>query len=116
MFARPLIVATGSGIGPCLGLFTGYPNLKCRVLWLARHVEEVYGQDIIETVRAMDPQAVIIDTHRDGKPRMEDVALRLYKAANADAAFVISNPQGTKNVVTSFRRRGISAYGPIWDS
>lgn len=116
MFARPLIVATGSGIGPCLGLFHGYPDIKCRILWSARHVEEVYGQEISESVRSMDPEALIIDTHRDGKPVLEDVACRLYKEASADAVFVISNPKSTDTVVAALRRRGINAYGPIWDS
>lgn len=33
MFNPVVIVVTGSGIGPCLGLFAGYPNLNCRILW-----------------------------------------------------------------------------------
>lgn len=116
MFKRPLIIATGSGIGPCLGLFNGYPDLKCRVIWSARHIEQVYGSKIVAAVQSADPDAVIIDTHKDGKPVLEELALRLYKDADADAVFVISNPKGTASVVNSLRAQGIGAYGPIWDS
>jgi hypothetical protein len=67
MFDPVVIVATGAGIGPCLGLFEGFPNLPCRVIWQARSLEKTDGKAIIAAVMKADPNAVMLDTDLHGR-------------------------------------------------
>lgn len=117
LFRRVVIVATGSGIGPCLSLFTGYPEVSCRVLWSTRTPSETYGKKILDTVLSADSNAVIIDTTKDkSRPDMAQLGYRLYRESDAEAVIVISNPGLTYKVVFGLESRGVPAYGPIWDS
>jgi NAD(P)H-flavin reductase len=116
MFDPVVIVATGSGIGPCLGLFSGYPQAKCRVLWQTRNPEKTYGKEILNMVRSADKDAVIIDTSVTGRQDMVLASYNLYRESKAEAVIVISNTTGTYQIVRGLEARGIPAYGPIRDS
>jgi len=117
LFNPVVIVATVSGIGPCLGLFNGFPNLPCRVLWSAKTPEQTYGKGIVDTVRQTDRNAIIIDTSKSSvRPDMVEEARKLYKESNAEAVVIISNPKLTYKVVHTLECEGIPAFGPIWDS
>lgn len=117
MFRRVVVVATGSGIGPCLGLFNGCPSLDCRIVWSTRSPLETYGRGIIDSVFRADRNASIIDTSKLGeRPNLERSAYEMYEETAAEAVFVISNQKLTQTVVGSLRSRGVSAFGPIWDS
>jgi hypothetical protein len=116
MFEPVVIVATGSGIGPCLGLFNGFPNLRCRILWSVKSPEQTYGKDILDTVIRADPNAKIIDTDLGMRPDMVVETKTLYCESKAEAVVIISNPKLTKLVVHALECDGIPSYGPIWDS
>lgn len=116
LFKPVVVVATGSGIGPCLGLFNGFPSLPCRVLWSAPSPETTFGKDIIDIVYRADPNAVIIDTRKSGRQDMVRLTYELYKEASAEAVLVISNQKLTWKIVYGMETRGVPAYGPIWDS
>jgi hypothetical protein len=116
MFSPVVVVATGSGIGPCLGLFNGCPELNCRVVWQARAPLRTYGKGIVDTVLKADKDALIVDTEAEGRKDMVRLAIKLYQESNAEAVIVISNTEGTYRVVRKLESRGIPAYGPIWDS
>jgi hypothetical protein len=115
LFKSVVIVATGSGIGPCLGLFNEYPELNCRVLWSAPRPEETYGPAVIDAVRRADRNAVIIDTRVKGRQDMVHASYKLYKQFRAEAVVVISNAVLTWKIVYGLETRSIPAYGPIWD-
>lgn len=115
LFNSVVIVATGSGIGPCLGLFNQYPSLKCRVLWSTPNPVKTYGQGVIDAVRQADPEAVIIDTKKSGRQDMVAASYSLYQQSAAEAVIIISNGKLTWKVVYGLETRGVSAYGPIWD-
>ncbi|KAF1813869.1 hypothetical protein P152DRAFT_295193 [Eremomyces bilateralis CBS 781.70] len=116
IFSPVLVVATGSGIGPCLGLFVNAPHLKCRVLWVTRSPESMFGSRIIQSVLQADPNAIIIDTGVSRRPDLIKTTYELYVESNAEAVFCISNQKSTREVVGAMERRGVPAYGPIWDS
>ncbi|KAF1981376.1 hypothetical protein K402DRAFT_425431 [Aulographum hederae CBS 113979] len=116
MFDPVVIVATGSGIGPCLGLFNGRPSLNCRVIWSVKSPEETYGKEIVETVFRADPKALIIDTNKEGRPDLAPLTYNMWKEAKAEAVIVISNMTLTTNLVFEMESRGIPSFGPIWDS
>jgi hypothetical protein len=116
LFKRIVVVTTGSGIGPCLSLFTGYPHVLCRVLWSTRTPGETYGEKVLDTVLRADPNAFIIDTKDKGRQDMVQLSYSLYRESNAEAVIVISNPTLTYKVVFGLESRGIPAFGPIWDS
>lgn len=118
MFQPVVIVVTGSGIGPCLGLFNGCPQLKCRVLWRARKPMITYGADIVEAVKRADKDAWILDSsdrNRRGQD-MPTMALEFFGECKAEAAIVISNHQLTFQIVQRLKENNIRAFGPIWDS
>lgn len=116
LFQPVLLVATGSGIAPCLSLFYGSPNFKCRVLWSASRPLATYGQPIVDTVRDHDPDAVIIDTRVAGRPDLVKESYWMYKAVGAEAVVVISNAVVTRKIVYGLESRGVPTFAPIFDS
>ncbi len=115
LFRKVVVVASGSGIGPCLALFVD-SDVPTRVVWSTRTPRKTYGQGIIDAVKKADRDALIIDTTTDGRPDMVAISYRLYKESGAEAVFVISNPKLTRKIVYGMESRGIPAYGPVFDS
>ena len=116
MFKRVLVVATGSGIGPCLSLLQAYPDYPMRVVWSAQSPLATYGHGIIKAVYRADPDAIIVDTKKTGRGNLLALAYAMFVESDCEAAIVISNPVVTKKVVYGLETRGIPAYGPIFDS
>jgi len=122
LFSKILVVATGSGIGPCLGVIQDLPCCEVRLLWFARQPFATFGADICEKVLSVDPEAMITDSTRpapDGSKVKLDaflVAYNAYVATNPEAVLVISNKKTTTDLIYAFRRRNVPCFGPIWDS
>ncbi len=116
IFRKVVIVTTGSGIGPCLGTMTRIASTSCRVLWTAPSPQQTFGDDIYNTVLEVDSEAVILDTWRDGRPDLVQLAYELYIDSGAEAIFCVSNRNLTRTLVYEMECRGVPAYGPIWDS
>ncbi|KAF9534971.1 hypothetical protein CPB83DRAFT_755198 [Crepidotus variabilis] len=115
LFKRVVIVATGSGIGPCLSLLYADVTPR-RVLWSTPHPEQTYGRKVFNAVVKADPDAVIWNTRTLGRPDMVALTHQLVEQSNAEAVFIISNPKVTRKVVYGMESRGIPAYGAIFDS
>ena len=80
---------------------------------------KIYGPGTMGAVLKSDPEAMIIDTDQHGRPsldQMAEYAYHLYKQADAEAIFIVSNIRLTKRFVYTMESRGVPAYGPIWDS
>jgi hypothetical protein len=116
IFKSIVIVTTGSGIGPCLGVMQDIPNTKVRVIWSTPSPLKTYGQEIVDAVRETDPKAWIWDTRKEGRPDLVRMAYKVWKEEGAEAVFVISNPKLTRRVVYGMETRGVPGFGPIWDS
>ena len=116
IFRSVVIVTTGSGIGPCLGVMQDIPQTACRVIWSTPSPEKTYGAGILNAVKAVDPKALIWDTRVDGRPDLVRLAYEMYVEEGAEAIFVISNPKLTRKVVYGMESRGVPAFGPVWDS
>ncbi|TWU75966.1 hypothetical protein ED733_006765 [Metarhizium rileyi] len=115
LFKQIVLVATGSGIGPCLSLL--YANkTPCRVLWSTRDPRKTYGDEVVAEVQRADPKAVIWNTSERGYPNIVLEIQTLVDECNAEAVYVISNPKVTSMVVLGMAARGIRAYGAIFDS
>ncbi|KAK3985303.1 hypothetical protein QBC44DRAFT_250746 [Cladorrhinum sp. PSN332] len=115
LFKKIVLVATGSGIGPCLPVIMER-KVESRILWSTRNAVKTYGQGIIEEVKACDEKAVIWDTDSMGRPDLVKLAWDLYKESGAECVCIISNARTTKRVVYGLESRGVPAFGPIWDS
>lgn len=116
MYNSMILIATGSGIGPCLSFLGDDNRPAMRVLWQTRTPLKTYGKRLIELVHRLDPNPVILDTTKDGRIEMLPIAIKLYREFNAEAVCVISNPKMTKQLVYDLECRRIPAYGPIFDS
>lgn len=125
VFARIVLVTTGSGIGPCLS-YLAMRRADCiesasgtgvRILWVSPSPGEIFGAEIERTVRDADPLALIVDSRRMKKrPDVVKLAWKIVVESEAEAVFVISNPKLTRKVVYAMEARGVPAFGPIWDS
>jgi hypothetical protein len=115
LFKSVVLVATGSGIGPCLSIFP-YQNIAIRILWTAPNHEKTFGKAIVDDVLRRDPRAVIHNTRASGKPDMSLMAYQLYKESGAEAVLVISNKRFTTQIVYDMEQRGVPAHGAIFDS
>lgn len=117
LFPRILLITTGSGIGPCLSSLLDRPqNQFIRLVWSTRSPLATYGADLLASVYAADPDALIIDTDEVGRPDLVRMAYGLWKDTRAEAVFVLSNETVTRKVVYGLRGRGVLAVGPIFDS
>jgi hypothetical protein len=115
MYRRVVYVVTGSGIGPCLGQILA-DRVPARLVWSTRDPRRTYGDALVEEVAAIQPDAVIWDTTERGKPDLLELALTAYAEFSAEAVFIVSNKSTTLRLVHDLERRGIPAFGPIWDS
>lgn len=115
LFKKVVYVATGSGIGPCLPHLLA-AEVPSRLVWATRDPRATYGDGLVDEILAVQPHALVWDTSRHGKPDMVRLAYEAYRDFGAEAVICISNRKLTWQVVHGLERRGIPAYGAIWDS
>ena len=117
LFNRVLVVATGSGIGPCLGHIQS-PHAGCatQVFWSTRDPERSFGSDMVNSIKRSVPSALIWDTDKLGRPDMVRLCYNMAKEFRAEAVIAIANEKITKRIVYGLETRGVPAYGAIWDS
>jgi hypothetical protein len=115
LFKKVVYVATGSGIGPCLPHLLA-AEVPSRLVWATRDPRTTYGDALVDEILAVQPHALVWDTSRHGKPDMVRLAHAAYRDFGAEAVICISNKRLTWQVVHGLERRGIPAYGAIWDS
>ncbi|MEU6913550.1 hypothetical protein [Streptomyces olindensis] len=115
LFRKVVYVATGSGIGPCLPHLLA-AEVPSRLVWATRDPRATYGDALVDEILAVQPHALVWDTSRHGKPDMVRLAHEAYRDFGAEAVICISNKRLTWQVVHGLERRGIPAYGAIWDS
>jgi hypothetical protein len=115
LFTRVVWVATGSGIGPCLPHLLSQET-PSRLVWSTRTPRATYGDELVDEIEAVQPDALVWDTVRDGKPDLVELALRAHREFAAEAVICISNKKTTWHVVEELEARGVPAFGAIWDS
>ena len=115
LFRKVVLVATGSGIGPMLGHLLD-PSVPSRLVWVTKNPRRTYGDELIDEIEAAQPDAMIWDTDERGKPDVLRLAYAAYLESGAEAVVCIANRTVTWMVVNGMERRGIPAFGPIWDS
>ncbi|RDB22261.1 Linear gramicidin synthase subunit C [Hypsizygus marmoreus] len=115
MFRRIVLVATGSGIGPCTPAILER-KLPIRLLWTAPNLRDTFGDKLVDAILEANPEAVIYNTRQHGKPDMVKLTWRLVQEFKAEAVVIISNQALTERVVYGMVSRGIPAFGAIWDS
>lgn len=115
LYRRLVYVATGSGISPLLGHIIADP-VPGRLVWSTREPRRTYGDAFVDEVDAAQPDAVIWDTTEFGKPDLTALALDAVSSFDAEGVVVVSNKATTFRLVQDLERRGIPAFGPIWDS
>ena len=115
LFKKIVLIATGSGIGPCIPVILDR-GVECRILWSTKNPLKTYGQEILDNIYSMDPNAVVWDTDRQGRPDLLLLAYQLYRESGAECVVVISNAKVTGNLLYGLESRGVPAFGPIFDS
>jgi len=115
LFKKVVWIATGSGIGPTLPHLL-YQLTPARLVWSTRTPRETYGDQLVDEILAVEPNALIWDTNERGRPDLVKLAYEAYKKFDAEAVICISNKKLTWEVVYGMESRGIPAYGAIWDS
>lgn len=58
LFRRVVVVATGSGIGPCMPAILE-KRVPMRLLWTAPNVRETFGDKLVDSIIDSAPDAVI---------------------------------------------------------
>ena len=132
LFRRVVVVTTGSGIGPVLSLLAGVASpptshskvlnrtqsrqIPCHLIWSAPGPQQTFGQELVNEIQNIDPEAVIWDSRKNGRPDLVALTWQGYKDFGAEAVIVISNGIVTANTVYELESRGVPAYGPIFDS
>ena len=95
MYERVVYLATGSGIGPCLGQILA-DRVPGRLVWSTRDPRRTYGDALVDEVAAAQPDAVIWDTTTSGKPDLLQLALDAYADFDAEAVMIVSNKPTTR--------------------
>ncbi|QSZ35801.1 hypothetical protein DSL72_006923 [Monilinia vaccinii-corymbosi] len=115
MFRSILLVATGSGIAPCLPVILAQKT-RINLFWSTRDPFKTYGDDIGDIIKALGPNAYIHNTTTMGRPATLPLVIQQYRDTESEAVIVISNPALTIKLVQDLEYLGIPAFGPIWDS
>jgi len=115
LFSKVVLVATGSGIGPVLGHLLD-SSVPSQLVWVTKDPRRTYGDAFVDEIEAAQPDAMIWDTGALGKPDVLQLAYVAYVESGAEAVICVSNRTVTWQVVHGLERRGIPAFGPIWDS
>jgi hypothetical protein len=116
LFSPVVVVATGSGIGPCLAVFIDLPHHDFRVVWSTRSPLQTYGADVLNIVQNADPNCTIINTDENGRPNLVQLALEKFEQTRAEAIVIISRAETTKQMMKAMESRNIPCFGPIFDS
>lgn len=58
LFRRVVLVATGSGIGPCVPCILEQ-RVPIRLLWTSPNVRQTFGDELVDTIVEKSPDAVI---------------------------------------------------------
>ncbi len=115
LFKRVVWIATGSGIGPTLPHLLAQ-EVPAHLVWSTRNARKTYGDDLVDEILAVEPNALIWDTDERGRPDLVQLAYAAVQAFDAEAVIVIANEKLTRMVVHGMESRHIPAYGAIWDS
>ncbi|TPX08701.1 uncharacterized protein E0L32_009890 [Thyridium curvatum] len=115
MFNSIVLVATGSGIAPCLPVIMAQQT-RITLFWSTRDPLETYGPEIASIVLGLGKDAHIHNTSTMGRPNTLPTVMDLYKRTASEAVIVISNPKLTIDLVLDLEMLGVPAFGPIWDS
>lgn len=115
LFKRVVYVATGSGIGPVLPHLLAQ-QVPFHLIWAIRSPRATYGDALVDEILSVCPDAHIWDTDRHGKPDLAALWLQACSSFDAEAVICISNQKLTRYVVCEMERRGVPAYGAVWDS
>ncbi|KAL6415976.1 hypothetical protein AUP68_00183 [Ilyonectria robusta] len=115
MFNSILLVATGSGIAPCLPVIMA-KQTNINLFWSTRDPLETYGPNIASVIHGLGEKAHIHNTSTMGRPNTLPTVMDLYKRTGSEAVVVISNPKLTIDLVIDLEALGVPAFGPIWDS
>ena len=115
LFAKVVFVATGSGIAPILGhLLTREP--PSRLVWVTKDPVGTYGEALFNEIIEAQPDALIWNADQRGRPDVLRLAYAACRESGAEAVVCVSNKKLTWEVVYGLERRGIPAFGPVWDS
>lgn len=115
LFGRTVFVATGSGIAPILGHLLD-ADARTHLVWVTRNPRRTYGDGLVQEILDRQPDATIWDTDSLGKPDVLRLAYAAYVSSGAEAVICVSNRTVTWDLVHALERRGIPAFGPIFDS
>ena len=115
LFGKTVFVATGSGIAPVLGHLLD-ADARTKLVWVTRNPRRTYGDGLVQEILDRQPDATIWDTESLGKPDVLRLAYAAYVESGAEAVICVSNRTVTWDLVHGLERRGIPAFGPIFDS
>nr|GEZ18099.1 adenylate-forming reductase 03009 [Tanacetum cinerariifolium] len=117
MYNRVLLVATGLGICVFVSFLLQQGPADVCLLWVAKGIEQNFGKEIKEWVSNHPKEKVIVhDTSVMGRPNLSEMSVEAARKWGAEVVIVTSNPEGSRDVVNACKRKGISAFGPTWDS
>lgn len=115
LFKRVVWIATGSGIGPTLPHLLAQ-EVPAHLVWSTRDARKTYGDELVDEILEVEPNALIWNTDDRGRPDLVKLAYEAVQKFDAEAVICISNQKLTRQVVYGMESRGIPAYGAIWDS
>lgn len=115
LFSKTVFVATGSGIAPVLGHLLN-AEARTKLVWVTRNPRRTYGDGLVQEILDRQPDALVWDTESLGKPDVLRLAYAAYVESGAEAVICVSNRTVTWDVVHGLERRGIPAFGPVFDS
>jgi hypothetical protein len=115
LFKRVVYVATGSGLAPLYAHLMAN-NVPGHLVWITKSPRETYGDELINEILAVQPDATIWDTDEQGRPDVLALAYEALRRTGAEAVICVANKAVTWQVVSGIEQLGIPAFGPIWDS
>ena len=88
-----------------------------RYLWCASDPLATFGAEFTNTL-LNSKRVILYDSVSNGGKRPDVIKLTLHcvDKFKSDAVFITSNPKLTTQLVKALQKRGLHAFGPVFDS
>ncbi len=121
-YSKVMLIATGGGIAPVIPVITLLDNTKIELLWITYDPELEFGHEFFSRLKYKCQQKNITLSILSSKLLKDDRSLLTKQCVNlslkseSEAVFIISNHLITIDLLWSFYKNKIRAYGATLDS
>lgn len=113
---RVFVLTTGAGIAPLIPYVVNsdYLDIHISLIWVARDHAKTYPKFIVDILEPLD-DVILYDTTKNPRPNLCTMTVEKAREFNAEAVFIVSNPQMAYHVSNYVLKQGIPVFASNFD-